>query len=96
MRSAFSLLAAFVLGSSATQRADDLVLVENGKPRAEIVFAEQPQRSVRLAAHELQTYVRKITGAKLPIANEPTEGVPVQVYVGRSTHTDRFKISPRA
>jgi len=34
------------------------LLVEDGRARAEIVIAEQPQRSVRLAAQELQDYIR--------------------------------------
>jgi len=40
-------------------------LVENGEPRAEIVIASDPPRSTRLAAHELQTSLEKISGAKL-------------------------------
>ena len=34
--------------------AADMFLVHDGQPRAEIVIAETPQRSVRLAAQELQ------------------------------------------
>jgi len=90
----FALFFAMQLFTALSQsHAAEKFLVENGQPRAEIVIAEQPQRSTRLAAHELQTYVEKITGAKLPIATQPTAGVPVQVYVGRSAHTDRLKIA---
>ncbi|MDA0835718.1 MAG: hypothetical protein O3A29_20790, partial [Planctomycetota bacterium] len=73
--------------------AGELVLVDNGKGRAEIVISETPLRTVRLAAHELQTYVEKISGAKLPISFSPTPGVPVQIYVGRSSYTDALDIS---
>jgi hypothetical protein len=93
MKHPLAVLIALLLASLKLTRAAEPFLVENGQPRAEIVIAEQPQRTVRLAAHELQTYVEKITGAKLPIATQPTAGVPVQVYVGRSPHTDRLKVS---
>jgi len=41
-------------------------LVRDGRPQAEIVIAEHPARMARHAANELQTYVEKISGAKLP------------------------------
>jgi len=67
--------------------------VQDGQPQAEIVIAEKPKRTVRLAAHELQTYVKKISGARLPIVFKPSEDVPVAIYVGRSSHTKRLHIS---
>lgn len=68
-------------------------LVKDGQPQAEIVIAEQPARMTKLAASELQTYLAKITAAKLPITTAPTDGCPVQIYVGKSVHTDRLKLS---
>ena len=38
-------------------------LVENGEARAEIIVSETPTRTQRLAARELQTYLKKISGA---------------------------------
>lgn len=84
---------AFLLSSLSALTAADPALVENGQPRAEIILAEKPQRTARLAAYELQTNLQKISGAKLPIATAPTPGVPVQVYVGRSPGTDQLKIT---
>ncbi len=72
--------------------AADLVLVDEGQPRAQIVISTNPPRTTRLAAHELQTYVEKISGAKLPIVTQPGVEHPVKVYVGQSEHTDRLKI----
>jgi hypothetical protein len=86
-------IAAMLLTQTIALHADDVFLVKDGQPRSEIIIAENPQRAVRLAAHDLQTYVEKISGAKLPIATQPTSGVPVQVYVGRSAHTDKLKIT---
>lgn len=68
-------------------------IVENGQPRAEIVIAADPPRSTRLAARELQTYVEKISGAKLAIVSEPTGKVGVKLYVGESTHTRQLELS---
>lgn len=64
-------------------RAESLI-VDAGRSRAEIVIAEQPTRSVRLAVMELQKYVEKITGAKLAVVTAPTEAMPVKVFVGDS------------
>ena len=46
---------------AASLHAADLVLVEDGRPRAEIVISASPLRTVRLAAQELQTDVEKIS-----------------------------------
>lgn len=63
-------------------------LVAAGKANAEIVTSEQPARMVTLAASELQTYIEKMTGAKLAIVENPDATVPIKIYVGRSEHTD--------
>ncbi|MFO8013476.1 MAG: DUF4838 domain-containing protein [Phycisphaerae bacterium] len=68
-------------------------LVEDGQARAEIIIARAPPRTVRLAARELQAYLAKISGARLPIATAPSGKAPVKVYVGRSRHTDDLAIS---
>ncbi|HUG69196.1 MAG TPA: hypothetical protein VMM76_15705, partial [Pirellulaceae bacterium] len=73
---------------AAQALAAEQFLVKDGRAQAEIIIAENPPRTVRLAAHELQNYVEKISGARLPIATQPSDGVPVRVYVGRSPHTD--------
>lgn len=66
-------------------------VIDGGQANADIVIAEQPTRMQRLAAEELQTYLRKITGATLPIVTEPA--APVQIYVGRSRHTERLGVT---
>src|SRR4051812_12804567 len=93
MKSLVRFVLALLLTPLTVSRAAEAFLVENGEARAEIVIAEQPQRTVRLAAQELQTYVEKISGARLPITTQPTAGVAVQVYVGRSLHTDRLHVT---
>ncbi|MFC1806111.1 DUF4838 domain-containing protein [Planctomycetota bacterium] len=68
-------------------------LVQDGQANAEIVVAESPPRTVRLAARELQAYIEKISGATLPVSTAPSKNAPVRVYVGKSSHTDNRRIS---
>ena len=67
-------------------------VIKDGKPRAEIVIAGKSPRTVKLAAEELRTYLKKISGATLNIVTRPTGNVPVKVYVGNSPYTDRLGI----
>ena len=73
--------------------SEPLTLIKEGQPRAEIIIAEKPPRMVNLAAFELQRYLHKITKTRLPIVHEPTDGTPVQIYVGRSEHTDKLGVT---
>lgn len=86
-------LAAFLLTPLVALRAADSFLVENGQAHAQIVIASDPPRSTRLAAHDLQTYIEKISGAKLSIVTEVNADVPAKIYVGRSTYTDKLNIT---
>ncbi len=61
-------------------------LVENGKPRAEIVVGKQPARTALLAAYELQRAIEKMSGARLPIVTAPSDQSSVQVLVGSSQY----------
>ena len=87
-----STLASFLVLVVPTTAAE-FFLVEDGQPRSEIVIAEDAQRTTRLAAHELQTYIEKISGAKLNVVNDPTGQVPVSVFVGRSAFTEKLGIT---
>jgi len=85
MKGSWIFILAMVLPSSLWA-SDDLVLVENGQPRAEIIIADRPARMARMAApHELRETIEKISGARLPIVTAPT-GKAVKVFVGASTH----------
>jgi len=50
----------------AQVKAEEQFLVDEGKAYAEIIISESPAHSTWLAAAELQTYVAKISGARLP------------------------------
>jgi tetratricopeptide (TPR) repeat protein len=69
------------------------LLVEDGQPRAEIIIADSPPRTTRLAAAELQTFLEKISGAKLQIGSVPSDAVQVRIYIGQSSHTEKLGIT---
>ena len=88
--------------------ADQLLLTRDGLPRASIVIADEPvdllyscnldhlikeRRTQRHAAEELQRYLKRASGALLPIVSAsqaPSEGT--LVLVGRSALSERFGI----
>ena len=71
---------------AATRDIAAVTIVQDGEPRATIVVREavlesdpyrpdrydagSPEQKVHLAAHDLQHYLEKITGAKLPIVSD--------------------------
>ena len=69
------------------------MIVREGQAQAEIIISDSAPRSTRLAADELQTYVEKISGARLPIRNEPSVGAAVQIYVGESRHLNKLGVT---
>lgn len=76
----------------ASAQADQW-LVEDGQARADIVIAKTSTRTQRLAARELQTYIEKISGARLKITSNPIADVPLHVFVGESVHTRELGIT---
>jgi len=64
-----SWLAVLVLAVAAG--ADAVTLVEQGRARSVIVAARDDPPAVQFAVKDLQTYVEKATGAKLPIQDSP-------------------------
>ena len=83
----------FFIAISASAANADRFLVDKGQPKAEIVIAESAQRSTRLAAQELQNTVLKISGAKLPIVNQPGGGDVNHIYIGKSLYTEALKLN---
>lgn len=61
--------------------AAPLLIVADGEPRAAIAVRRDAHEHERLAATEIQDYVRKATGATLPIVHTPG-AEPAHVFVG--------------
>ena len=59
--------------------ATPLKLVENHEPRAQIVAPKDRYDSLALAARDLQHWIRKMTGAELPIVEAATDAQPVHI-----------------
>lgn len=81
-----------MLATAHAQTAAGQAIVEDGRARAEILIAEDPPRMLQLAAEELQTHLERISGARLVVVTEPSDDVPLRIYVGRSAHTDALGI----
>lgn len=72
--------------------AADLVIVQDGQPKATIVIAQDAPESIRqklqTAAEELQTYLQKMSGATLTIVDDSQNPPGALILVGRSRLTD--------
>lgn len=80
-----ALTAALLLGSGLRLPAAVVVLVADGRPNAVIVAG--PETNAQFAAAEIQRYVERMSGARLPVVTdgEPdTNGLPVTVAVGQT------------
>ncbi len=72
--------------------AAELVLVENGAPRAVIVVAADEPKADRAAA-ELQKYIAKMSGATLPLIQEgEAVTAPVSIFVGHTKAAAKLKM----
>jgi len=65
------LLVGIALMALATAGFTDLTLVKDGVPASVIVLQSKPSESAEVAGLKLQTYLEKISGAKVEIVREP-------------------------
>ena len=77
--------------------AADMVIVQDGQPQATIVVAKEGadtiKQKVKTAADELQAYVHKISGAKLPIVDDAQSPAGKLILVGRSRLSDALGVA---
>ena len=88
----FTTICVFCL-SHVQVNAKGAFIVDEGVACAEIVISDTASRSTRLAAAELQTYIAKVSGAQLPIRNETSAVVSVQIYVGESSQLKKLGVT---
>lgn len=86
MTALLAILSAPVLAAPAG--TGDFTLVRDGRPLASIITASNAPKSVLFAAQELQTFVERLSGARLPIVNAESAPAGPKVLVGRSALTD--------
>ena len=68
-----------------------LKLVENHVAKAEIVAPKDFYNSLELAARDLQFWIEKMTGAKLPIVEKPSGTMPIRVFLNDPAAQRRWK-----
>ncbi|HPN84096.1 MAG TPA: DUF4838 domain-containing protein [Victivallales bacterium] len=91
MRKLFAGLMLSVL--SVASFAAEQFIVKDGKPNAQIVIAaEKRPRMATLAALDLQYFIQKMSGARLPIVTSPDASLPVKIYVGKSPETEKLGV----
>jgi hypothetical protein len=96
MKKLFVCLILASLGVLEAAAENPTMIVKDGKPNAQIVVAaEKRLRMVNLAALELQYYIQKISGARLPIVTTPDAGLPVKIYVGKSNAADKLGVTDK-
>ncbi len=79
----------FVLWACATPfavRAGEIVLAEGGKSEYHIVIAADASPSTRYAAKELQTFLKLISAAELPLATDREAATGHEIVLGASSH----------
>ncbi|MBN1275241.1 DUF4838 domain-containing protein [Candidatus Woesearchaeota archaeon] len=82
----------FVIGEP-TLPSGTLYLVEDGVAQADIVISPSAPPSVSLAADYFQFYLEEMSGATLPISNNPDPAYDFHVYIGQSTYTDALGVT---
>lgn len=106
--SRLTIVFAFTSVAAAAQAADDdpfLRIIDTGKPRAAIVVSESAYAAVKdgatndlaavkvaTAASELQTYIEKMSGARLAISSDDDYTGGTVILVGRSKITDALRV----
>jgi uncharacterized protein DUF4838 len=76
--------------------ADGIRIVENGTPRATVVFPNGADNQTRAAAEMLADYVRRSAGVPLPVAQEKdvaAAATPITIHVGRNEYLGGLDLS---
>jgi hypothetical protein len=81
-----------VLAIAASSHAAEklITLVEGGRTNSTIVIAADPTPAANLAAIEVQFFVERMTGAKLPIADDLSKVTGNRILIGKSKFTDKL------
>jgi len=68
---------------TAAARGEQIVLARGGRPAATIVTPADPHPRLRRAAEELQEYVARICGVRLPVRHDGERVEGTGLYIGR-------------
>ena len=67
-------------------KADDLILADGGKSEYRIVIAADASPSTQYAAKELQTFLKQISAAELPMVTDREAATGHEIVLGASSH----------
>ena len=81
---------------TAPQIETPMFIVENGKSEFVIVTAENADECIQTAANELQTYIKKISGAELEIVTDNVFNSKKAIVLGETALTDELTDTDRA
>src|SRR3954466_13864716 len=85
-------LCGFLLVAIASVRAEPFTIVDHGEPRSAIVVAANEPKAEQAAA-EIQKYVEKMSGAKLPILKEgEAVTAPLSILVGHTAAAQKLGV----
>lgn len=88
-----SLLMLGITSCLSMMAANKITLVEDGKANSTIVIAADPTPAANLAAIEVQYFVEKMTGAKLPIVNDQKDVTGNKILIGESKLTKKLGLN---
>lgn len=83
-----------MVGLASEVCADEIVLATGGKPAATIVTPANPEARIAAAASELQHYVERICGVRLPIRSDGQAVTRTGLYIGRCQPTTEADLPP--
>jgi len=88
--SCFLISAALVFVNGLATGATALKICNDGKSDYRIVLSAKAVPSEQYAAQELQKYLEKISGARLPIVTDEAKASPNEILVGTNSHATKL------
>ena len=78
--------------STPKAQSSDHLLHGNGADVVEIIVSENPSRSAKLAAKELQEHLQRLSGVTIPMLTKMGKRDSYKIYVGQSKFTKEFQL----
>jgi hypothetical protein len=86
------LFVAWAFTSAKMMYAAEIVLADRGQSAYRIVLADDASPSTRYGAEELQLFLEKITGVKLPIVSDRQPQQPNEIILGDNAHLRKLAL----
>ena len=77
-------IAALILLGNCSKREKQIVIIDHGIAKAIIVVNKQASEEVRFAAKEFQRYLKKVSGAEIPIKADDETLYGTSIFIGHS------------